>query len=272
MKKPRRDAGLFLFSYSRIGNTMFQWRTLPSSDGTSRLHLGTSGNVIDVNPVKQFRADFLNISYNFGRTVLESQRLSDTLPVEMLEYRNIREAANYCNKTMQKIMMEPLDEAFLKLFTTPNKSSQTRLLRDVSITRDGLSKLAIIGFQQYGLPYSSLTSERLIGNLTYADLPAVALLEEGKVWRHGTTNLTDEKLKQVIRQRKNIGVKCIGNSTTWFAFVYTFRSIKGEEQSHTGEPHVHFWSDKFGMKREDLFKRISGGWYPTTPIKIAITG
>jgi hypothetical protein len=55
--------------------------------------------------------------------------------------------------------------------------------------------------------------------------------------------------------------KIIENDEEWHCFFLTYNSIAGKENWENGQPHFHYVSNLFGIKKEDLIEQIKSKEY-----------
>lgn len=96
--------------------------------------------------------------------------------------------------------------------------------------------------------------------------------DNGEVEKIGESDMSDGEMKALLRQRRvqTIRVYHRGDNV-WHCFYGTYKGINGEESGlHGSQPHVHYISDKWGMSREELNRRILANDMPSSPVHILL--
>ena len=111
--------------------------------------------------------------------------------------------------------------------------------------------------------YSMYSGRVLPQGLKWEDMPQMAYLEEdGTVSVYGKTPLTTGQLKAAIGQQKTVIAKFIDKGPNWHCFVYTMKGVTGKEIGQG--PHIHYLSNAWGIKRDNVVSDIKAGRYPYT--------
>ena len=85
--------------------------------------------------------------------------------------------------------------------------------------------------------------------------------DNGEMEKIGETNMSDGELKAMLRQRRVQTIRVYHKDDVWHCFYGTYKGINGEE---SGPPHMHYISDKWGISREELNKRIQANDMPSS--------
>ena len=162
-------------------------------------------------------------------------------------------------------------ESFIKLLSSKTKTQQQNLLKNQSINIDQLFSLIIISSIEHNFLYSRYVSLNYPKDFDHSKLPLIAEKEDdGTISKIGDTELTDGKLNQIFEQRKSITANFLDNGSTWHCLFVTQRSLDHKESWNNEQPHFHYISDKWGLKREDVVNRIKSGRYPSTSVHVGI--
>ena len=98
----------------------------------------------------------------------------------------------------------------------------------------------------------------------YAPEYAVDISKEDAVNIIGDTDLTEGQVKRMINERKVIIAHFLDRGDEWHCFFITYNSIGGKENHKDGQPHFHYISSAFGIKRDDFIKSMESGNYKST--------
>lgn len=95
--------------------------------------------------------------------------------------------------------------------------------------------------------------------------------DNGEVEKIGETNMSDGEMKALLRQRRVQTIRVYHKNDVWHCFYGTYKGINGEESgSHGSQPHLHYISDKWGMSREELNRKIQTNEMPSSPVHILL--
>ena len=92
--------------------------------------------------------------------------------------------------------------------------------------------------------------------------------KDGEVDVMGETNMSKGQMKAYLDQRKVVQTRIYHKGDSWHCFYYTFRGFDGREGNRP--PHFHYLSDKWGITREELLKRIQENNPPSSKVHIWI--
>lgn len=150
------------------------------------------------------------------------------------------------------------------LLTLKKKSRQQDALKGLQLTDDMLMHFIYDVCKNHGCTYSMYSGRVLPKGVNVEDIPAMAALEDdGSVEVYGNTTMLDGQVKNLITQQKSVFARFIDKSQdNWHCFVYTMKGIGGKEIEQG--PHIHYLSNRWGIKREELVARIKAGDYPNT--------
>ena len=95
--------------------------------------------------------------------------------------------------------------------------------------------------------------------------------DNGEIETIGKTDMSDGELKALLEQRKVVQARIYHRNEHWHCFYFTFKGLAGLESGMMGaKPHYHYISDKSGISREELNKRISECDMPSSKVHIII--
>lgn len=171
------------------------------------------------------------------------------------------EAAKESREFINAFRKVELRKNLTSLLGTNKKSIQQKLLNGLEMTPDILMGFILFAGDQ-GYTLSQYRSEFQTAALDAGKLPkAYRIKKDGSVERFGNTELTDGQLKQALEQRSVKVAKIIEREEEWHCFFLTYNSIGGKENWQNGQPHFHYISNLFGIKKEDLIRQIKSKEY-----------
>lgn len=215
-------------------------------------------NIEFCDPIKYFTECFI-----LHRVSIERDLLRIKVPFsieeidEFLYKRNIKE----WDVEYQKIVATEIPPNFILLLKSKSKKEQIKLLKGQSLNPDQLIAFIFKAWTDFEFSFSTYSAEHYHSGLDKADLPRLVHVKDNSVEKVGNTSLTDGQLKQVVAQRKVIVSKFFDNGNNWHCFFLTFNSLRGEETCKDGQPHFHYISDKFGIKREIVVNQLKSKYY-----------
>lgn len=185
----------------------------------------------------------------------------------MIERVTARMALKNWSEQLEKITQVPVDPALFQLLHTHKKKVQVSLLKGVTLDPETLLAFIFRAYAEQGFTYSVYESNSLPADVGWKDMPEFAYKDEvdGSLFRHGTSPLTDGKLRSVINDRKVVVAKFLDNGPVWHCFFLTYKSIAGKEAGE--RPHLHYISHAWGFSREEVIRRLKERRYdlPDTP-------
>lgn len=173
----------------------------------------------------------------------------------------LMETAKTCREFINDFRKVEIPKSLLAILGSKKKRDQQKLLKGLEITPD-----ILMGFILYagdkGFTLSQYKSEFQTTALDSNKLPkAFRLKSDGTFEKFGNTELTDGQLKQALEQRSVKVAKIIEKNEEWHCFFLTYKSIAGKENWESGQPHFHYVSNLFGIKKEDLIEQIKSKEY-----------
>ena len=174
----------------------------------------------------------------------------------------LKEAIKMWQEEFRNIMTQKLPDGIFKILHAASKKEQIKLLKGVSLTSEELSLFIYKAWEDYGFTYSVYTSQHNHKGLDDALMPRFAYKEENdEITSIGDTELTDGQIKQAIDHRTVIISKLLDKGSLWHCFFLTYKSLKGEENYKSGQPHLHFISHTWGLSREYVLQQLKSKDY-----------
>lgn len=247
-------------------------KVIPSEDGKGYTFAFIGGDIEFINPHEYFSEYIIK-----SRTIVYSKLLLLKDPLftpETVKKVSFEKAKIDWNKHLAKILKTEIPQNLIALLKSTSKKEQENLLKGMQLTPEIIIAFIFKAHDEFGFTYSQYTSQHFPKTIKKSSLPTFASLnrENGEIEKVGKTILTDGQIKQAIEQRKVVATKFLDNGSDWLAFFITFRSIGGEETWKNGQPHYHFISNKFEMRREDAVRQFKSDHYPKTSVHIELLG
>lgn len=156
----------------------------------------------------------------------------------------------------------PVPENLIKLLSTTKKREQETLLKGVILTPDLIMAL-LIKAEELGFTLSQYKSSYPDKNTDATKFPfAYEVKEDGSVKTFGNTEMSPGQLRHAIEHRKVKIAKFLDRGDTWHCFFTTFASLRGDETwLGAKQPHYHYVSNQFGIKRAEVVNQIKSEKY-----------
>lgn len=212
-----------------------------------------------VDPIKKTKEMSVENTISLERKILLLNK--PPYPIEFFDEFLNKRALDVWNELYKEIIETRFSENLVKLLISNSKKEQTRLLKGQSITIFQLTAFIFTAYKEYGFKLSQYRTDHNHNGLDEDDLPFLIHSDRDKVTYLGSTNLSEVQLKQVIKHRKVIIAKFLDNGVNWHCFFVTYKSLRGEENWKEGQPHYHYISDKFGLKRSEVLKQLKSRTY-----------
>jgi hypothetical protein len=227
----------------------------------------STDKVEKVNPIEYYKTLEVEKRAIMLRDLLEAQNpfLSSFLNDEFFK----KEAIKTLDDFFENIENTEVHENFLKLLYTTRKKKQTSLLKGMSLNVNQLMSLIFKSYSDFSYLYSSYLFENLPNGFDEKKIPKYFYLkEDGTVEKVGETDLSDGELKHIIEHRKKIFAHFFEKDGEWHCFFVTYKSIGGKENWKNGQPHFHYISSAFGIRKDDFIESLRTGNYKSTSIHI----
>lgn len=242
---------------------------IKNNDG-SYISATTGGNVEFVNPIDhyssiQVNSDIQNQMLMWTLANPNNNNLNDQMP------GFISSAYKKWEKYYDEIMKTKVPNQLIDLLSSTRKNEQEKLIRNLEFSVYQFAHFWFTAYSDFDFTFSSYVFEGLPNNTTLSELPKLFFIKEEELVISGNTVLKPGILKNLIRQRTVHIVKILDRGSDWHCFFTTDRSLGREEKWGNGQPHYHYISDKWGIKREDLLSRFEALDYISSSIHIRLT-
>lgn len=150
------------------------------------------------------------------------------------------------------------------------KKDQMKMLRGLTLS---IEQLGGIFLQAGKRGYKLSTYQFEIKPKRIKDLPSYVFLNnKGELIKSDDTELSDNELKTYLDAKYYTNVRILDNGKHWHCFFQTKRGVMGNEPGDYGsKPHIHYFSDSFGVSKKYFIDRIEGGRLPASPVHILLT-
>lgn len=231
----------------------------PKEDGTGFFTIFEGKNVEFIEPIPYFLELYFKIRLSLFTTEMSIEH--PEIPLELVRNKLSDQIQNDIVDEFMKIIETPVPNNFIKLFTCSSKKEQIQLLKGASIHPFQLEAFIIKAWKDHGYSFSNYKAEHRPKGFESAKLPKLGVLKENSIETIGNTSLSKGQVKQVIQQRSVIISKFIDKGSEWHCFFTTYNSLKGAENWNNGQPHYHYISDKFGIKRDEVVRTLKSNFY-----------
>lgn len=269
-KKRRDKIGISLTSksLSSVKEPSLIYTQIINKKTGERILSFSHDDIIDVDPLKHYKESF--IIKNMIVNGMSNDELSGKTEISEFDKDKFIEAHQLWNKLYKEITDTEVPKNLILLLSDNNKNKQESLLKKVSLSPNILSAFIFEAYKKHGFQFSEYKSETLPKGFDSAKMPFAFNIENENVKKYGETTLSDGQLKQVIDQRKVIVAKFLDDGVNWHCFIVTYKSLRGEEAWKEGQPHYHYVSNKFNIKKEEVIQQIQNGKYPKTSVHIRL--
>lgn len=211
------------------------------------------------DPIQYFKEIHVTIDFDFARKYL--QNLFPTFPKNLIEYESRIQALKEWEKKYKEYLSIEIPKNFFDLLNADSKKKQLHLLKGQSITSDQLTAFIIRAFKDSGFTLSQYSAVHYPDEVNAEDLPLLTEINGDSVVKIGSTDLSNDQLKHIVKFRNVIISKILDRKLNWHCFFLTFKSIFGGENWNNSTPHLHYISDKFGLSRERVVKELKNKNY-----------
>jgi hypothetical protein len=234
---------------------------LPLKNGKGNMNLFLQGDVEFVDPFVHFGEQYINMNVQFRLNHWEvdpqlPQSITREKVIEMAREEGFRDFRESLDLAETMVIPKGLEQ----VLTLRKKKRQLEAIRTVSLSHNLLMAFGYYLNHRYGYTYSFYSGTALPMDVDWADMPRAAYFEEDEgleVW--GETDLQAGKIKSIIGQQNRTFAKFYDKAKDWHCFVYTMAGINGRERGHG--PHMHYLSNSFGYKRDQIVDAIRNGRY-----------
>ncbi|WP_258097628.1 hypothetical protein [Marinoscillum pacificum] len=208
------------------------------------------------NPIQKYSELFVMAEVAMLSDHIELRQLDP--PIELL----VKNAVNSWDKKYKEIMQLEVPDAFFELLNNPKKKEQLQLLKSAEITTWQFMSFIMKAYLNYGYTFSQYRASHHHKGLDESDIPRFIHKEDDdSIVKVGETKLTDGQLKQIVEHHKIIVSRFLDKGDDWHCFFHTLDSINGKENYQGGQPHMHYISSKWGIKRALVLEQLKSRNY-----------
>ena len=219
----------------------------------------TATDVEFTDTIKYYSELFTLTNYRIEKQLILSKKIP--FPMDLLNSVLYKRALKDWEKRYQEYTQTEIPPNFISLLKSESKKEQTQLLKGQSLTPDQLIAFILKAWTDFGFAFSQYSAEHHHNGVDTSDLPKVIEVKGDTVETVGKTSLSAGQLKHAVKYRQVIVSKFLDKGNNWHCFFLTFKSIRGEENWKDGQPHFHYISDKFGIKRENVVSKLKSKNY-----------
>jgi hypothetical protein len=228
-------------------------RKIPHSE-TGHYIIFEATDIEFADPIKYYSELYINSKFMIGRELLLANKLP--FPTKFIDDFVLKKANNGWEEKYQEHLKTEIPNNFLLLLNSKSKDEQIKLLKGQSLTPDQLFALIFKAWTDFGFSFSQYSVEHHHNGIDTTDLPQVVVVKDDIVKKVGYTPLSDGQLKHAVKHRQTVVSKFFDNGNIWHCFFVTYKSLRGEETWKEGQPHFHYISDKFGIKRDVVLSEL----------------
>lgn len=234
-----------------------------NKDGSLKYSLVIPDEVIpEVDPFLYMGSyNMLRIAYNMR--MMDNYRHNADYYMSIAKQRAIAIVSSYIGR--------PLPEPLKNILFTKGKKAQERLLKNFSFSIAEFATFMLFAgkngysFSQYF--YESEIPENLKGRI-----PIIIDATNDPIKTLGKTNLSDDALKHIVREKKRIIAQFLTKNENWVCFYRTSKGLSGEEPGKQGsQSHMHFISSEYNLSKESLIAGFKDGKTPSNGYHIKLS-
>lgn len=219
-----------------------------------------------VDPIEQISSIYISSNIWFDKNILASKGF--VAPTAWIDDFLFKKAVEEWATEYKKIISKSMPDNLFRLLEAESKDEQKKALKGLSLTSDELIAFVFMAFEKHGYKYSQYKAHHNHKGLDETLLPKVIHIEDdGSLKTTGETKLSEGQQRQVVEHRKLTVSKFLDNDKNWHCFFLTIRSLSGKENYKNGQPHLHYISDKWGIKRDEVLQQLTSKDYslPSLP-------
>ena len=244
--------------------------TISDADGRGFTRMFSGGDVEYVDPLKYYSELFTNL---YATNIRDFLFMKDTNRACLISNEWFTKKGNEkWLKDYEEVKSTQIPEAFIMLLNTKKKKEQISMLKGQSLTREQLMAFILTAWSDFGFYFSQYSAEHHHKGLENEVLPKFVHVEGAVVNKIGGTTLTDGQLKNLVEHRMGTISKFLDNGPNWHCFYITYKSLRGKESWKNGQAHYHYISDKFGVPRDELVRRLKSDDIPSSSVHIDLIG
>jgi len=218
-----------------------------------------------VDPALHFGNRIQTINYHVDELRLQQFPPFHTLSINAKEElkKRIKEIERQrWVKQYEQIIKVPLPIEIDQLFVEVKKKAQQKLIKAVTFKSEMFMSVPIFAWVKYKMPYSKFTVDFLPKELNGKQFPAMLhKRNDGEFDYIGQTDMSKAEMHIAIEKRNRVISEFIGDEKHWYCFFRTLAGIKGLEQPHVGQPHLHYISSAWGISRDKVISNLSSYRY-----------
>jgi hypothetical protein len=220
-----------------------------------------------VDPVQHFKELRQGLTEQLSATKLMDHSFYKTLSIKKRFDWAFREKAmkkQMWNEEYERASSVLLPDNILALLQETKKKKQQKLLKGFTYKQDMFMSIPIQAWNLFKMPYSRYTVDYLPKELKDKKRPQMIHMHNeanNDFTLMGETDMSESDLRLAIKKRHRVIMEFIGDEDYWHCFFRTMSSIRGVEEPHIGEPHLHYISSAWGMSRQNVIDNLSSYRY-----------
>ena len=241
---------------------------IPNESGQGQ-YIVLHGNAERLNPLDYLWERHLSRHLVVGRESLRVAGLLTPATEQLVQETLLQNARDYWPEALADQTAEPVPQYLLDLLSAPDKKTQVRLLRGVSVTPKQLLAFVCKAWE-LGYTFSRYSAHHNPRGTDASKLPRLfGRRDDGSLEKIGQTPLSDAQLNVILDERKVIVATILDKGDEWHCFFNTYRALEGRESYKGGQPHMHYLSSKWGnVTRQQVVEGINEGNYVATNVHI----
>lgn len=220
-----------------------------------------------INPINHFAELRQTMIYGFDfERVRYNSYYNSLSPKSRIEFigRLKAKAKREWDEEYQGIIQTPLFENLNLLLQESKKKAQQKLLKGMTFTSEMFISIPIHAWISHKMRYSKVVVDYLPKEYKDRAFPQLLHLDyesDDDPTIVGYTDMSNAELRAAMRNRNRVISEFIGDEQYWHCFFRTMSGIRGREQPHIGEPHLHYISSAWGITRKDVIENLSSYRY-----------
>jgi len=233
---------------------MITVRRIPDPSTGGFITMFDMDDVVDVNPAYYYAMMEKYRELEMYKSLLMLRNLPLTAKYEKII---IEKARMDWQQRYQQAIHHLLPDPLKGLFDAKKKAQQI-LLKGFEMSTNDFFAFIIQSWNTYGYRYSMYKFSHRPKELLTAKYPRFIFKQKDQsILTGGKTTLTPNQLTLALTERREMIVNFFSRDDQWHCFFRTYKSIYGTEKAHEGAPHMHYLSDAWGYKKEDVLQQLS---------------
>ena len=226
-------------------------------------------NILDVDYRDFAEKMYFEISFPRALLIFRNHPLTKNFPEEFVDAFIRNKIHEEYNEWDSKQVLQP----FLSQLLTEdiNKKAQINLLKGKYLTSQQIHAF-YRDAAKLGYLYSQYFFTKVPKGYDKSNIPSFAYVhEDGGVEKYNTT-LSDKAVENLIQEQKRTFVCFVSKEERWHCVISDLSSITGRESGKVfgGISHMHYISDKFGIKKETLMECLRNCDHPSSAYHIQL--